>query len=314
MSPPLEIDGVLCTHTPPGRDALLRRTLESLAEVRRPAEFRTLWVIENGSDQGARALCEELSPRFAGALRYVHRPQKGKALALQDAMDRIGQGFAVFLDDDTRTDPAFFEAYRDAALRWGENAVYGGELLIDYETPPPAWLIPELPPSARGWSWPNADEPVTKPLFLGANYAGFVQTIQRVGGFRGNLGVGSGGNPIGEETELQERMLAAGCRGVYVPGARVWHWVPAERCTPRWTLERCHRIWLTNGLMEKKELTGPRVGGIPRWMWRRRAALWANAKLAAFVRDEEKKFAMRKQYYQWRGYTEGVKRKLSEER
>lgn len=299
---------VICTF---GRATLLRRTLASLAEVRRPASFAQAWVIENGTNDGAEQICAEIEESTDLPLRYVHRPQKGKSRALQFALDEIGRGLVVFTDDDVRFDAGWLEAFAQAAAEHGENAFFGGPLLIDYEVgPPPQWLHPQLPCSALGWSLPDDHAPITKACFLGANYGGFVQRFQSVGGYKAHLGIGSRGNPVGEEFEIQDRLLADGARGVYLPDAKLWHWVPAERSSPRWTLERAERVWFTDALMGKTHhADGPRLAGVPRWMWRRLIARWLRKTLAALSPDAQKRHQQRMLYHQWRGTVRGLRQR-----
>ena len=40
---------------------------------------------------------------------------------------------------------------------------------------------------------------------------------------------------------MQARLRKAGVRPVYVPAARVWHYVPAERSSPAWAEARAYR-------------------------------------------------------------------------
>ena len=283
---------------------LLRRTLTSLADAARPQSLERVWIVENGSDAGARDICAEW--RDVLPIEYVHFPKPGKAAVLRDIVSRIGRGLIVFTDDDVRVGPGFFQAYERATADGDTRVVLGGPLRIDYETPPPQWMHRHLPPSARGWEKTD-DAPITKPCFLGANYAAFAQTIIEVGSFRADLGTGSHGNPVGEEWDIQQRLLAAGCRGVYVPDAEVWHYVPRQRCDTRWLLDRQYRIFLTNGMNETKPLHGATWRGLPRWMWRRLLALRVRAWLAMLIPDPERRFEQRKRYHEYRGYLAGLR-------
>lgn len=57
-----------------------------------------------------------------------------------------------------------------------------------------------------------------------------------MGGFNERRGPGTGVR--GQEYDMQERLLAAGVVGRYLPDALVWHYVPRERCSPEWALAR----------------------------------------------------------------------------
>ena len=297
---------VICTH---GRPTLLRRTLDSLTTVRMPEGFERVWVIENGSDSGARSVCESMQDKLP--LSYECLPAKGKSRALQYALDKIGNGLVVFTDDDVRFGKQFLEAYAEAAAAHGPEAVYGGPVFVDQEKPPPEWLVPNLPPSVVGWQRLDTDGPIEEACFLGANYGAFVERINRVGGFKAHLGIGSDGNPVGEEFEIQDRLLADGCRGVYVSRAEVWHYVPRERSTPKWTLQRHERIWFTSAMMGNKNYKGVTLFGVPRWMWRRLMFLWMKCVAANLVPNARRRFEIQKLYYQWKGTVRGVRQRNS---
>lgn len=169
----------------------------------------------------------------------------GKSRALQHWLEILREGLVLFLDDDVRVSPEVLEVYASAAKQYGANSCYGGPLSIDYEEEPPSWLIPYLPPSARGWPqrWPFA--PGRKYYFLGANYGAFTERILSVGGFDKVLGpgafkAGNQDNPTGEETYLQKRLLEDGCQQVFLPEAKGWHYVPRSSCTPAWALQRIY--------------------------------------------------------------------------
>lgn len=300
----LPVNVVICTY---GRCDLMRRTLESLAGVNRPGGFEQVWVIENGSDDGTRGVCEQMRGRLP--LKYVNLPQKGKSRALQYALEAIGRGLVIFTDDDVRLAPESLVAYVKAAGHHGPGCFYGGPVYIDYERQPPGWLLAHLPPSVTGWQLDDPDTPITKATFLGANYGGFVEMILKAGGYDADLGIGSQGNPVGEEFEIQDRLLAAGCRGVYIPDAKVWHYVPKVRSSPKWTMRRHERIWFTSALtgQNQEQYQGTRLFGVPRWMWKRLAGLWIKALAANLIVDAQKRFNIQKQYYQWKGTVRGVR-------
>ncbi len=306
----LRINVVICTAGQ--RQSLMERTLKSLAETKRPDGFEQVWVVQNGPGQDHQALCERLSDRLS--IQFVRLNEKGKSRALGFALNEIGSGLVVFTDDDVRVNEDFLNAYAQAAKEHGPESFFGGPVRIDYEAQPPTWLLEYLPPSAVGWSLEDPATVIDKPCFLGANYGGFVETLLRVGGFKAHLGTGSRGNPVGEEFEIQDRLLTAGCRGVYLPEALVWHYVPRQRCTARWTLERMYRIWLTNGLHGDDPVpTGVTWRGLPRWMWRRAAGLGLKALAANLVPNPRRRFEIKKPYYQWRGYMEGLRLRMTQD-
>jgi glycosyltransferase involved in cell wall biosynthesis len=204
---PVRFNVVIATH---GRDTLLERTLRSLASASIPSGFECVFVVENGIVAGARAICDALGPALAIEYRHVERPGKGRAV--QHALDEIGSGFVLFLDDDVRVGEALLTCYADELARSGPGCFLGGPLAIDYETEPPAWLHKHLPRSVTGWRLRSTSARLEGAArFLGANFGAFVEDVAAVGGFSMVLGpgaliAGAAGNPTGLELDLQDRL------------------------------------------------------------------------------------------------------------
>lgn len=106
----MQLNVVIATHK---RRALLERTLQSLVAAARPPELERIIVVENGSDDGARALCDRYQRNLA--LDYRHRAEPGKSRGLQFVIEELERGLVVFLDDDVRVSPSLLEIYAIAA-------------------------------------------------------------------------------------------------------------------------------------------------------------------------------------------------------
>ena len=139
----------------------------------------------------------------------------------------------------------------EACSRIGGRCFFGGPLGVDYQLQPPEWLLEYLPYSAKGWQL-NAFETVVcdSPWFLGGNWAAASGDLCKVGGFPERLGPSmiSGG----EDRAIQIKLVNDGVSGYYVPQAKVWHYVPAEKCSPGYALKRTYRRGLFDGLIQKK--------------------------------------------------------------
>ena len=299
---------VLTTHE---RCDLLARTLSSLAAAARPEGFERVVVVENGANEGARAVCERHASQLPLAYHRVAHP--GKSRALQWAVSQLRTGFVLFLDDDVRVAPELLESYAEAAREHGAGHFYGGPLSIDYEVEPPHWLLRHLPPSARGWEPGSERDPLPGgDRFLGANFGAFAEDLLAVGGFDPHLGPGAlrpgtADNPTGQERAIQDRMLEAGLRPVYVPRARVWHYVPAERCSERWALHRWFRMSSSRRMLG--ELRHPTPGvrwlGAPLGLWGDLARAAVSVGAAGLAGDAQRRFRARRRFHTIRGEIRG---------
>jgi len=249
-----------------GRPDLLNATLQSLGKCRLPASYRETVVVENGKRAGAENVVRS-APSWLN-LRYMHEPQSNKSAALNTALATFGDCLVFFTDDDVRFDPGVLQAYSDAAEKTGPGKYFGGPMDVDYESPPPTWLSPYLPKSATGWEWKWDPYCVDVPDFLGCNWAAFSRDLRAVGGFNTNRGPGSPTKSTGQENEMQRRLLRQGLRGIYVAGAHVWHYVPGDRCSPQWAIDRNFRHGVEEGTLAAAEPQGPL--GLPPWRITRR--------------------------------------------
>lgn len=238
-----------------GRPRLLARTLESLSQAELPKSLKKIYVIENGSDDGAREVVQKYLENLP--LVYEHCERPGKNRALEIAIRKIKEGFLLFLDDDVRVCKDLLMRYEKKACQFGPGHFFGGPLLVDYEEKPPQWVLNWLPNTAMGWEPLDINDPILMeksgkpPLghsnwFLGPNCAAFAEDVLAVGGLPEHFGPGSfyegtANNPTGSEDKMQQRLHAAGANPVYVPDAKVWHYVPKSCFETRWILHRTFR-------------------------------------------------------------------------
>lgn len=244
MDQPLHI--VIPTH---GRPNLLKRTLDSLAECAIPETLVQTIVIENGGRNGAKQVVAEASPNIRA--RYRFTPKGNKSHALNLALEDINDGLVIFFDDDIRIAPNLLEAYRSEAGEFGEGHYFGGPFDADYEKAPPEWLKEYLPPSAVGWQL-SADESSTPTSvsFYGCNWAAFASDLENIGGFDVELGPSC--VATGEETDMQIRLKAGGAIPRYVAAAKVWHYVPADRCSVEWAIARAYQAAAGSAMLKRK--------------------------------------------------------------
>lgn len=296
------------------RPALLRRTLDSLATCQQPAIYRETIVVENGPKGDVETIVRSCSPALRA--RYVYVPRANKSHALNTVLDMIGECLIFFTDDDVRLHPYTLCAYADAAKDTETGKFYGGPTGVDYEREPPQWLIQYLPSSARGWQLTSGVELTPQAgFFLGFNWAAFARDLREAGGFDVRRGPGAATGSVGQETEMQKQLLKIGVRSLYVPEAMVWHYVPAERCSPQWILKRAYREGVARGM----EFTDPvpTIAGFPRWMireWIKRG--WEVLKTSVKSKDLHTRFDVWYRFYFHSGYMKGcriVRRNSSQE-
>lgn len=216
------------------RTSLLERTLNSIAACERPETLRRIIVAENGPDKSSKALVESFQSRLP--IEYRHDPEATKCGSLNRAIAGLDNELVILFDDDVRLHPDTLTAYAEAADGREKGAFFGGCCLVDYEEAPEPWLHRYLPYSAKGWSMGPVQCEIFKPRALGFNWAVFTTDLRAVGCFDERCGPGTGANS--DEVVVQEKLFQNGVKGYFLPTAIAWHYVPRDRCSPEWVLNR----------------------------------------------------------------------------
>src|SRR5690625_5288903 len=155
-----------------GRSTLLGRTLESLSNCDIPEGYVETVVIENGPKSGAEAVVRDTAIKYPHLkIRYMHVERANKSHALNEALATMRDELIIFFDDDVRFDPGVIIAYNAAAKNNPRNCFFGGPVSVDQEAPPPSWLSPMLPRSARGMEFDSEQQGND---YLGFNWAAYV--------------------------------------------------------------------------------------------------------------------------------------------
>jgi len=228
------------------RNELLERTLSSLSECNLPENYTETVIIENGGKFGA----EDIVNKFKDSLntRYLFMEEGNKSMALNHALEGMEKCFVFFTDDDIRFDNGILNVYASAIEGVTKGMFFGGAMGVDYETEPEEWRKVFLPHSAKGWGYDGNPEAVVDPVLLGCNWAAFSDDLKKSGGFDPAFGPGSKSGSSGQEARMQSKLLDMGVKGKYLPKAIVWHYVPENRCSTEWSLERSYKVGTNYGM------------------------------------------------------------------
>ncbi len=259
------------------RAALLGETLDALAQSDPPgARSWEVVVIDNNSRDHTRQVVESRQGRFPVPLRYLFEARPGRSAALNAAHRATRAPFILYTDDDVQVAPRWL-ALGAEALAEGWDYV-GGPVDPLWEAPRPAWLDTSLHGTIAildyGTSRFVFEDRQRVPL--GANMGVRRALLERIGGFREDLGRSTGRKILGQEVpDLLARGRAAGVRGLYLPDMRVEHHVPAARLTKSYF----RRWWYGKGVSKATLELGqpltelgidlrrePHIGPVPRFM------------------------------------------------
>ena len=282
MSSISSLSVLICTYN---RARLLEQTLTALVDSRTPPECDLeVLVVDNNSSDDTGDVVRRMSARTAWPVRYLLEPRQGKGFALNCGLAHA-HGDIIALTDDDVLPASDWLARVVECFRRHEVVFVFGKVLPRWEVLPPPELLTKI---ARDIWGPLAlvdygDQPDyydaasfhKKRLPIGANLAVRRDAIEKIGGWRTDLGKVDNSLIAGEDHELCVRLFRAGMfSGVYDPAIEVRHLVPAARLRReyfrRWfywhgrTLARMADAFFVNLDLSKV----PRVAGVPRFVYR----------------------------------------------
>lgn len=276
---------LICTFN---RASRLARTLESFRGARLTGTCRVeILVVDNNSTDGTSDVIDDAARRSPVPMRRLFEPRQGKSFALNRGLAAAHGDLLALTDDDVTPAEDWIE--RIVQLFRTHDIVFaGGKVLPVWEQEPPSWI---RDPQARDIWGPLAlvdygDDPFFyegSPLVprrpIGANMAMRRDMVERVGGWRTDLGRVNDTLISGEDHEIYFRLHAAGAfRGMYDPQLVVHHDVPSSRLRHRYFLRWFFASGQARALMAEALYPEidfrhvPRIGGVPRFLYRELAS------------------------------------------
>jgi len=246
---------IIATAGPP---ITIADTLISISRCVRPGTFQGVTVVENGKKCGVDRICQRIAKEHQIEIESLHCPAAGKSNALNFALSRVPEKSLVILtDDDVSVCPEWLTCYQKAAEEAADRTFFGGPFRVAQQTPPPQWLVPYLPGSAKGWDPDPARFDCRRDLFVGFNWAAWAGDIKRIGGADPRFGAGSIIGANGQETQMQMQFFEAGFRSHLVTSAYVTHLVPESHCSPEFALQRIESVGVFNGIRRSTAANKP---------------------------------------------------------
>jgi glucosyl-dolichyl phosphate glucuronosyltransferase len=285
MTPPT-ISVVIATYT---RAALLDECLQHLARQHFVAGDEVI-VVDNGSTDQTREVVASHQAAFPVPLLLLYEATPGKSHALARALQAVRGDVIGFLDDDVNVEESWVDVVR-STMRDPDIALMGGRVVPRWEAAVPAWMREASAEPSRLWAplglleYPRDVVQLGPRTVLGANMAVRRDVLEAVGGFATHLGKLRGTLLSGEDHELCLRVQRAGYKAVYVPGAVVHHWVPAERARVGYFVNWFYWSGITNAILDEDSAAGSttRAVRLPLYL-ARRAVVAAGAAGTAIVR------------------------------
>ena len=275
-----DVSIVVCTFN---RETSLRLTLASLEAQQTPSDLAwELVLVNNNSADATRLVIEEFSTTARVPVRSLFVAEQGLSHARNAGVAHSHGGIVGFTDDDVHPAPDWVARIAATLGRTGADIV-GGRILPVWHEAPPSWLehsafhgVLTIMDHTTATEIVNAHR---TPGVWGANMAFRREVFERVGLFDTRRGLQGTRRYGGEDTELVERALAAGCRVVYDPAVVVWHRIGRERMRIRYLsrvyFERAEGAARVRPPVKRRTLFGVPVGML--WGTAKHAGRWLEA-------------------------------------
>lgn len=245
---------IICTYN---RAESLRDTLDALRALDVPPSRQwEVIVVDNNSKDHTRQVVEKAQHNWP-QLRYAFEAKQGLSHARNHGIGCAQGEVILFTDDDVLPEPGWLETTLSGLEKYGADAS-GGYIAPIWETPPPDWLTERF----YGFLAVRTDRTDdylisgTDQMPFGANIAFRKSVFDKVGLFDTTRGRKGTVLASGEDGEMFERILAAGCKAVFLGQSRVHHKVEAFRLTKRYF--RRWRFQTSRNIAQSKNMTGGR--------------------------------------------------------
>ena len=258
----------------------LGKTLEAFLALKIPkgvdVEFL---VVNNNCTDHTDQVIEGFSKRLP--LIRLFEPKQGLSNARNCAVKAAQGEVIIFTDHDAIVQPDWLINYMAAFQRWPEAAYFGGTITPLYESQPPDWVQANIKLLEGAVLIRNlgSEERRLEPheQVFGANIA-FRRAVFETEKFDSNFGPAGKELILGDETRFVAKLIEKKQFGVWVPSARVQHFVPKKRTS----LEFVHRYFVALGRTQVRISgvpEGKKIWGVPRTLFRQ----WAEATVRAYV-------------------------------
>ena len=170
------------------------------------ARWRVVVVDNNSTDDTAArlALLSAQWPRLTALFAREPGASIARNRALAWAAETCGRDSYILYADDECKFPADYVDRALALIDAHRPAMFGGPIHPWYVTPPPAWFRPEYGSYSLPWATGLSDR-----ISLSAGNMGFaVAALQQIGGFDPARGPRGNVLAYGEETAVENRMVA----------------------------------------------------------------------------------------------------------
>lgn len=231
------------------RSDMLEQSLNSLLrQTTEPGTFEII-VVDNGSTDRTLELVTAMMAR-APHMRLVHEPKRGLSNARNRGIAEAQAPLVAFFDDDGVAEPDWAEKILRVFHDEPDTGAVGGRIHVRWPGARPSWMPASLEGYYGHFDCGDRRREISLPTYpFGPNMVIRRDRLRQIGGFRSELGPTGKNLMACGETDLFYRLHQTPLKVVYEPAAVVYHVVPADRATKKWSLIRSFRHGICSATM-----------------------------------------------------------------
>ena len=263
----MNLSVILCTWNNSSR---LEITLKNFLEIEVPhAMTWELVVVNNNSTDLTNETVQYFTHRLP--IKYVEENNQGLSYARNAGLRAATGDLIIFTDDDVKPCKDWLRIYWEAYQKNPDDYFWGGPIESEFEEPPPDMELIRLGPcSVKGLDWGTQHKILNLDggeYFIAANWGCPAKALSVVGEFDVHLGLNPSSNKVlvGEENNLMNRLVIGGLNPLYLPDAKIQHFVPKSKVT----LEHIAVRKEATGYISAESLIcnhDVQLFGVPRWL------------------------------------------------
>ena len=248
----MELSLIISTYN---RAESLMRTLESVVQQSAdPSNWECVVVNNASTDDTAERCAQFIADHPSCNIRLVDEPRQGLSYARNSGV-ALSQGRNIaFIDDDETISENFVEAYINLFTTHTAFAA-AGVVEAQYECGRPRWMS-KYPEKMIANPFDLGNKVITIPSSItppGGNMAFKREIFTLYGDFDTALGR-KGEELLGsEENDMFARIRALGERVYYVPEAKVYHHISADKLTPEYFEALSYGVGRSKRIRAEKE-------------------------------------------------------------
>ncbi|MEM9258274.1 MAG: glycosyltransferase family 2 protein [Bacteroidota bacterium] len=206
----------ICTYR---RPVLLERCLKGLRAQQEGKDFFEILVVDNAGQDEAQLLTQRYQAR------YIKESTLGLSSARNCALGATKTEWIFYLDDDAIAHADLVANFLSLVKSRPSMIAIGGRFEHYFSEPPPRWLWRYYENDCRPAPGKGLITLKDHQYLLGGIMAFKVELLEKLNGFRTDLGMKGMANGYGEENELQDRIRQRGIPIYYSPRLAMKHLV-----------------------------------------------------------------------------------------